>query len=33
MEDALSADEKPFFLYLAYNAPHFPLEAPDAIIN
>lgn len=21
-------DEKPFFLYLAYNAPHFPLEAP-----
>ena len=23
-----SDDEKPFFLYLAYNAPHFPLEAP-----
>lgn len=21
--------EKPFFMYLAYNAPHFPLEAPD----
>jgi arylsulfatase A-like enzyme len=23
-----SDDDKPFFLYLAYNAPHFPLEAP-----
>lgn len=22
-------DSKPFFLYMAYNAPHFPLEAPD----
>ncbi len=22
------ASKKPFFLYLAYNAPHFPLEAP-----
>lgn len=22
------ASQKPFFLYLAYNAPHFPLEAP-----
>ncbi|WP_299556374.1 arylsulfatase [Seonamhaeicola sp.] len=22
-------DNKPFFLYMAYNAPHFPLEAPD----
>ena len=23
---------KPFFLYLAYNAPHFPLQAPEADI-
>lgn len=23
------AEEKPFFLYLAYNAPHWPLHAPD----
>ena len=23
--------DEPFFLQLAYNAPHFPLEAPDAI--
>lgn len=22
-------DERPYFLYLPYNAPHFPLEAPD----
>ena len=33
MEDTLRTDEKPFFLYLAYNAPHFPLEAPDEIIT
>jgi arylsulfatase A-like enzyme len=25
---ARSTDEKPFFLYLAYNAPHFPIEPP-----
>jgi arylsulfatase A len=25
--------ENPFFLYLAYNAPHFPLEAPEALIQ
>lgn len=25
--------EKPFFLYLAYNAPHYPLEAPSELIN
>ena len=31
IDDAL-AGEKPFFLYLAHNAPHFPLQAPaDAI--
>ena len=27
INEALAA-KKPFFLYLAYNAPHFPLEAP-----
>jgi arylsulfatase A-like enzyme len=26
--DEGTATKKPFFLYLAYNAPHFPLEAP-----
>ncbi len=25
-------DRKPFFLYLAFNAPHFPLHAPEADI-
>ena len=27
ISDATSADDKPFFLYLAYNAPHWPLNA------
>ncbi|MCM8536127.1 MAG: arylsulfatase [Lentisphaeraceae bacterium] len=26
-------EEKPFFLYLAYNAPHWPLHAPDKDIE
>jgi len=26
--DEAKGEKKPFFLYLAYNAPHFPLEAP-----
>ena len=25
-------DERPFFAYLAYSAPHFPLQAPDDLI-
>ncbi|MCF7668383.1 MAG: arylsulfatase [Verrucomicrobia bacterium] len=25
--------EKPFFLYLAYNAPHYPLQAPKRLID
>jgi arylsulfatase len=29
---ARQAADKPFFLYLAYNAPHFPLHAPKAEI-
>ena len=32
IDDALMEEGKPFFLYLAYNAPHFPLEAPDETI-
>lgn len=28
LEEA-EADERPFFLYIAYNAPHWPLEAPE----
>jgi len=28
-----SAEEKPFFLYLAYNAPHWPLQAPEEEIQ
>jgi len=31
IEESLTA-KKPFFLYLAYNAPHFPLQAPAADI-
>ena len=27
MEESLEVEDKPFFLYLAYNAPHWPLEA------
>ncbi len=27
--DARAGGERPFFLYLAYNAPHTPLQAPD----
>jgi arylsulfatase A-like enzyme len=27
ISDAVGADDKPFFLYLAYNAPHWPLNA------
>ena len=32
IDDAVKDDDKPFFLYLTYNAPHFPLEAPDETI-
>lgn len=28
MDEALSAD-RPFLMYLAYNAPHYPLQAPE----
>lgn len=30
--DEAQAEKKPFFLYLAHNAPHFPLQAPAAEI-
>lgn len=26
-------DEKPFFMYLAYNAPHFPIQPPEDWLN
>ncbi|MEH6517108.1 MAG: arylsulfatase [Halioglobus sp.] len=26
-------DDKPFFAYLAYTAPHWPLQAPEGVIN
>ena len=29
--DRYAADERPFLLYLAYTAPHFPLQAPPRI--
>ena len=29
LEECASAPEEPFFLYLAYNAPHFPIEPPS----
>ena len=32
VDDALKKSDQPFFLYLAYNVPHFPLEAPDETI-
>jgi arylsulfatase len=31
--DEARAADKPFFLYLAYIAPHFPLQAPQATID
>ncbi|TWU61715.1 Arylsulfatase [Crateriforma conspicua] len=32
LDDAAN-DERPFFLYTAYNSPHWPLEAPDENIS
>lgn len=31
--DQAHNEDKPLFLYLAYNAPHFPLHAPKAMID
>ena len=34
VEGSLKTDpQKPFFLYLAYNAPHWPLQAPQDVID
>lgn len=30
---AAAADEKPFFLYVAYNAPHYPMHAPKEYMD
>ncbi len=32
MIDRFSADSKPFFLYVAYTAPHWPLQAPEQAV-
>jgi arylsulfatase A-like enzyme len=32
LAEAAEEPDRPFLLYLAYNAPHFPLEAPDDVI-
>ncbi|MEJ7676265.1 MAG: sulfatase-like hydrolase/transferase [Chitinophagaceae bacterium] len=31
--DEAKNNNKPYFLYLPYNSPHFPLEAPDEDIE
>src|SRR6056297_1215603 len=33
IDQSEAEDEKPFFLYLAYNAPHWPLHAPKEVID
>jgi arylsulfatase len=33
LEKSRSTPDKPWFLYLAYNAPHFPLQAPKEAIK
>jgi arylsulfatase len=32
-EDAITSDEQPFFLYLSYNAPHWPLHAHEDVVE
>ena len=33
IDQACREPDDPFYLHLCYNAPHFPLEAPDELIN
>ena len=33
IDQALKQPEKPFLMHVCYNAPHFPLEAPDELIE
>lgn len=30
---ACASDDQPFFLYVAYNAPHYPMHAPEKYMN
>lgn len=33
IDEANAADDRPFFLYLAYNAPHWPIQAPKEDVD
>ncbi|MEO0793890.1 MAG: sulfatase-like hydrolase/transferase [Verrucomicrobiota bacterium] len=33
IEDATGPDKPPFFLYVAYRAPHLPLQAPEELVQ
>ena len=33
IDQACRESDDPFYLHLCYNAPHFPLEAPDDLID
>lgn len=33
IEETNNKDDNPFFLYLAYNAPHWPLQAPKEVVD
>jgi len=33
LDDAIENDDQPFFLYLSYNAPHWPLHAHEEVVE
>ncbi len=33
LKEGRETPDKPWFLYLAYNSPHFPLQAPKSAIK
>ena len=33
LKEATQAEDRPFLLYAAYNAPHYPLQAPEAAVK